>query len=108
MERKAKEPILAAILSLLLGLGAIYNGQTLKGIVFIVVRLGLGLLACFLFYVPTGLPEMGLAWVGIVCCSLPLLASALLALFDAIDAYMLAQRINEGEVLRDWEFFFTR
>ena len=35
-----RSPILAAILSLILsGLGQIYNGQILKGVVFIVVQL---------------------------------------------------------------------
>ncbi len=105
MQVKAKEPVLAAILSLLLGAGAIYNGQVAKGIVFILVRLTMGVLACIILFLPTGLPEMGMAWAGCLCSITPLVVSVVLAVLDAIDAYMLAQRFNEVGVLRPWEFF---
>ena len=73
-----KNPVLALILSLIIvGLGQVYNGQTVKGIVLFIVALLLGL---------TG--------VGLII-------SFIIWLYAMYDAYTIAQRINDGEIIRD-------
>ena len=75
-----KNPTLAGIISLFIwGLGPLYNGQTVKGLIFIVLQLvvyGFSLLSIF---------------VGVF--------SFALAIFAAWDAYNTAKRINMGEVV---------
>ena len=70
-----RNPIIAAILSLIVaGLGQIYNGQILKGVLFIVAQIINGLL----LYVVIGFITMPLA-----------------GLWAVIDAYLVAKRNNE-------------
>jgi TM2 domain-containing membrane protein YozV len=72
-----KNQWIALILSCLIpGLGQIYNGQTLKGVVLILVSfISAGTLA-------------PVAWV-----------------IAMIDAPMIAKKINEGKTVGEWEFF---
>ena len=107
METKnKKEPIVAALLNLFtLGGGYLYIGQKTKGIVFLAGELVSGSIACCLFFLPTGLPEMGMTYVGCFISVLPLLFAGLIALGTAWDGYNLAQRVNDGQTLGDWEFF---
>jgi len=75
-----KNPIVAAILSLLLlgGVGQLYLGQTKKGVIIIVASL---LLAC----------------VGI---------GLIIPIVGAIDAYMLAEKLQKGESIGDMQWFW--
>ena len=77
-----KSPVLALVLSFLLagGAGQIYLGQVTKGIVIIVAAL---LLSC----IGIGL----IVWiVGI------------------IDAYMIGQKLERGQPVGEWEFFWQK
>ena len=70
-----RNPIIAAVLSLIVaGLGQIYNGQILKGVLFIVAQIINGLL----LYVVIGFITM-----------------PLVGLWAVIDAYVVARRHNE-------------
>jgi TM2 domain-containing membrane protein YozV len=74
-EKPMRNPILAAVLSLIIaGLGQIYNGQVTKGVIFIVVQLINGALTAVL-----------IGWF-----LLPLVG-----LWAMIDAYMTAKHNNE-------------
>ncbi len=75
-----KDPIIAAVLSLLLlgGVGQLYLGQQKKGIILIVATV---VLAC----------------VGI---------GLLLPLVGAYDAYVIGQRLKSGKAVGDMEFFW--
>lgn len=75
-----KNAILAAILSLLLlgGVGQIYLGQMKKGIILIVATL---LLSC----------------IGI---------GVLIPIVGAIDAYMMADKLQKGESIGDMQWFW--
>ena len=75
-----KNPIIAAILSFLLlgGVGQIYLGQTKKGIIIIVASV---VLAC--------------VGIGLV---IPILG--------AVDAYMLAEKLKNGEAIGDMQWFW--
>jgi len=75
-----KDPIIALVLSALLGGGAgqIYLGQTVKGIVLIVATV-----------VSCGI-------LGIIAVPL-----------GAIDAYLIAKKLQEGNPVDDWEFFWA-
>jgi TM2 domain-containing membrane protein YozV len=75
-----KSPVLALILSLLLlgGAGQIYLGQVTKGIVLIVASL---LLSC----------------IGI---------GVIVWIVGVIDAYMIGQKLERGEPVEEWEFFW--
>ena len=69
-----RNPIIAAILSLIVaGLGQIYNGQILKGVLFIVAQIING----------------ALLYVGIGFITMPLVG-----LWAVIDAYLVAKRSN--------------
>jgi TM2 domain-containing membrane protein YozV len=102
-----KEPFLAVILSLLGGLvtgsllfslGQLYNGQVKKFIILTVVNACIGTVAV-LIYVFGGLVTYG---IGCLCC-LPVLALPLIIfLYELFDAYDTADRINRGELVRDW------
>lgn len=70
-----RNPIIAAILSLIVaGLGQIYNGQLLKGVLFIIAQVINGLL----LYVLVGFVTM-----------------PLVGLWAVLDAYLVAKRDNE-------------
>ena len=74
-EKSMRNPILAAILSLIVaGLGQIYNGQVTKGVIFIVIQLINGALTAVL-----------IGWF-----LLPLVG-----LWAVIDAYLTAKHNNE-------------
>jgi TM2 domain-containing membrane protein YozV len=75
-----KNAILAAILSLLLlgGVGQIYLGQTKKGVILIVATL---ILSC----------------VGI---------GLIIPILGAIDAYMMADKLQKGETIGDMQWFW--
>jgi TM2 domain-containing membrane protein YozV len=75
-----KNAILAAILSLLLlgGVGQIYLGQTKKGVILIVATL---ILSC----------------IGI---------GVLIPIVGAIDAYMMADKLQKGEAIGDMQWFW--
>jgi len=75
-----KNPIIAAILSLLLfgGVGQMYLGQPKKGIILIVATL---VLSC----------------VGI---------GLLIPVIGAVDAYMLADKLQKGEAIGDMQWFW--
>jgi len=75
------DPAIACLLSILLvGLGQLILGQTIKGIV---MFLG----ACVL-----GALTLGGVWI----ITLPL---------SAIDAYLIAKKLKEGKSVGKWEFF---
>ncbi len=70
-----RNPILAAVLSVILsGLGQIYNGQIMKGVIFIVVQL-----------INAALTTILIGW----------LLMPLVGLWATIDAYLVAKRNNE-------------
>ena len=105
---KSKEPILAAILSLLFGgMGQIYIGQTSKGILLIAVIGGAILLSCCLGFVLLSLSQRGATWLGLLCCGIPWFVDTIMAIGSSIDAYILAQRVNKGESLQAWDWFGT-
>ena len=75
-----RNPLIAAILSLIVaGLGQIYNGQILKGVVFIVLQLINGALTLVL-----------IGWI----------LMPIVGLWSMIDAYLVAKRNNEGYGVR--------
>jgi TM2 domain-containing membrane protein YozV len=78
-----KNPVVAAILSLLLlgGVGQLYMGQQKKGIIIILVSV--------------------VAW----CVTLGTLGWAVQVL-GAIDAYMLADKLQKGESIGDMQWFW--
>jgi TM2 domain-containing membrane protein YozV len=74
-----KDPIIAAVLSLLLGgVGQMYLGQTKKGIILIVATVVLYCLA--------------LGWV--------------VQLVGAYDAYVIGTKLKNGQAVGDMEFFW--
>jgi TM2 domain-containing membrane protein YozV len=79
-----KDPIIAAVLSLILlgGAGQIYLGQQTKGIVLIVIWL------------------LGLCTFGVV--------STIVAIVGAIDAYQLATMLKNGQAVGEWQFFWEK
>ncbi len=91
-----KEPLLALLLSLLggmltlgilLGLGQIYNGQVKKGII-------ISITSILMWIISLG--------AGMVCCLLTLLLPLAFWLWVLYDAYMTANKINDGEPIKDW------
>ena len=76
-----KDPIIAAVLSLLLlgGVGQIYLGQQKKGIIICVVTL-------------------------VLYCAFGL--GAIINLVGAYDAYVIATKLKEGKSVGDMEFFW--
>lgn len=77
-----KNAIVAAILSLILfgGVGQLYLGQTKKGIILIVVWF------------------IGICTFGIL--------TTIAAIAGAIDAYMMADKLQKGEAIGDMEWFW--
>ena len=76
-----RDPTLMAILSFLIpGLGQIVLGQTVKGVVLLVLYVGAGLIT--------------------VCVgSLPVLIVAI------VDAYQIGVKLRNGQPVKQWEFF---
>lgn len=79
-----KNPIIAAILSLLLlgGVGQLYLGQQKKGLILIA------------------------AWVIGICTGGIL--SVAVQVVGAIDAYMLAEKLQNGSAIGDMEWFWEK
>lgn len=77
-----KDPMIAAILSLLLlgGAGHLYLGQQKKGIILIVLAL------------------VGICTGGIL--------TAAVHVFGAYDAYVIAEKLKSGKPVGDMEFFW--
>ncbi len=77
-----KNPIIAAVLSVLLlgGVGQMYLGQMKKGIIIIVATL---ILSC----------------VGI---------GVIIPILGAVDAYMLADKLQKGEAIGDMQWFWDK
>ncbi len=79
-----KNPIIAALASLFIcGLGQIYNGQTMKGLMFLLLYILLWVVAGFLV----------IAVVGFCLFPLPII----LLIYAVYDAYITAEKINRGE-----------
>jgi uncharacterized membrane protein len=101
-----KEPFLAAVLSLIGGvltgsllfsLGQLYNGQVKKFIVFTLANLSIGIIAAIIYLV-LSFATIG---IGFVCC-LPVFALPfVLYLYEVYDAYVIADKINRGEPVKD-------
>ena len=77
-----KNPILVAILSLILlgGAGQLYLGQQKKGLILIV------------------------AWV--VAWFLPCIGPIIIGILGAIDGYMMADKLEKGESIGDMQWFW--
>jgi TM2 domain-containing membrane protein YozV len=75
-----KDPIIAAVLSLILfgGVGQLYIGQQKKGIILIVATI---LLSC-----------IGIGFI--------------VWILGAVDAYVIADRLKQGKAVGDMEFFW--
>ena len=108
-QNKGKEPILTALLNLLTGGGGyLYIGQTNKGIALILLELVFAAISCCLFFLPTGLPEQGMTYMGLCMCGVPLFFTLLIAVATAFDGYRLTQSLNDGRELGPWEFTKAR
>ncbi len=104
---KTKEPVVAFILSLLVaGLGQLYLGQTMKGLALVGTALVLDFSGVLLSLLLTGLTQAGGGCATLLCCGLPLGISFGLSVLSSIDAYFLAQRVNEGNTLEPWDMIF--
>lgn len=77
-----KDPVLMGILSgcCIAGIGQLVLGQTVKGVVILLVALGFGTLSGFI-------------------------AVPFLWIFAGIDAYLIAQKLKAGRPVGEWEFF---
>jgi TM2 domain-containing membrane protein YozV len=77
-----KNPIIAAVLSLILlgGVGQMYIGQMKKGVILIVATV---VLSC----------------IGI---------GVLIPILGAVDAYMLADKLQKGEAIGDMQWFWDK
>ncbi len=77
-----KNPIIAAVLSLLLlgGVGQLYIGQQKKGIILIVAWL--------------------VAWL------LPCVGPIIIGAVGAVDAYMMADKLQKGQPVGDMQWFW--
>lgn len=81
---KYKEPLLSAILSLFIpGLGQIYNGQVMKGIIILALYVGLWAVSGVLMFVLIGFCTM--------------LLPVVLWLYAIYDGYVVAGKINRGQ-----------
>ena len=82
-----KSPLAAALLSFFLfgGVGQIYLGQTAKGAAFIGAYV---VCVCVLSFVGIGV-----------------LLAPILSVVGAIDAYLIATRLQNGESVAAWKFF---
>lgn len=104
---KTKQPVLALVLGLLLaGLGEIYIGQTKKGLFILAVSLVLDFFICLTIVMPAFVGDS--SGIAFICCAVPLMMSLGWTLFWAIDAFILAQRINEGWEIGDMDSFWYK
>ncbi|OPY30255.1 MAG: hypothetical protein A4E28_00370 [Methanocella sp. PtaU1.Bin125] len=103
---KIKEPLLAALLTLLLsGLGQIYNGQVKKGIVFLLFDIVAGIALAILIFFGSFIAGILTIWAGGIgmCCCIPMAFVAFVwRIYFAYDAYKTAGQINQGVVIYDW------
>jgi TM2 domain-containing membrane protein YozV len=104
-----KEPALALLLSLVgglvsglaIGLGQVYNGQIKKGIILSVLNVSIWAIIVAAYVIVTVLTlGFGAFCLPVLC--LPMLISPLLWLYAMYDAYMIADRMNKGEPVKDW------
>ncbi len=76
---------------------------------FFPIEVAVALTAVVLFldflFLCLGLAPLGLGPIGLLFCSIPGVLALMLAVVSAIDSYMLAERVNRGETLGDWETF---
>jgi TM2 domain-containing membrane protein YozV len=80
---QSKSPVLAGLLSfLLIGMGQVYLGQVEKGLSMLSVALLL-------------IMKVVLGPLGLV-----------LLIFNVLDAFFLARKIERGQPVRKWQFFF--
>lgn len=80
---QSKSPVLAGLLSfLLIGMGQVYLGQVEKGLSMLSVALLL-------------IMKVVLGPLGLV-----------LLIFNVLDAFLLARKIERGQPVRKWQFFF--
>lgn len=83
---KRKEPLLSLILSFFIpGLGQVYNGQLLKGVIILVLYVALWMISGVLMFVLIGFCTMVLP--------------VLVWLYAMYDGYSVANRINRGEIV---------
>ncbi len=79
--REAKLAWLACLLSVVFpGIGQIYNGQTMKGVLLICLAVLGGGVTCCVGYLPV--------WIAAV-----------------VDAPLIADKLNRGLQVGDWDFF---
>lgn len=98
---------MAFVLSLIVaGLGQLYLGQTKKGLILVGTVLVLDIVGVLLSLLLTGLTYAGGGCLTLLCCGFPLGISFLLSVLSAIDAYFLAQRVNEPKTLEEWDTIF--
>jgi len=92
---KACSPVLALILGIIFGgLGQLYIGQTLKGVVILVVSLLL-----WIFDMVFGLLTCGIG--ALIFTPIVILYEVLFA----IDAMLVAKRLASGQAVSAWKFF---
>ncbi len=85
-------PWVAALLSLLFpGIGRIYNRQTTKGAVILVVDIG----GWFVTYL--------LSYICIGVLLIPLMVA--ITVVAVVDAALIGQKVAEGRTVQEWEFF---
>ncbi len=91
-KKEEKNPTLAAILSFfIVGLGQIYNGQIMKGIILFLAHGGMWVVAFLLSIV---------YFIGCFLMPIPLI----IYIYSIYDAYKTAERINAGEKVKDMEW----
>ena len=84
------EPIIAALLSVLLpGLGQMLVGQTTKGVVMLVAAAAI-----------SGILLIGGLFIIIPCCLIPFVP-----IIPAIDGFLIAKKLKEGQSVGEWDFF---
>ncbi len=105
--QKQKEPILTALLNFITGGGGyLYIGQMTKGAVFIAGAVLFCAMAACLGVVMAS-AGFGMTLFGALAC-IPIFIWGLIAIGTAWDGYSLTQRLNEGQPLGNWEFFFSK
>ena len=77
-EFEPRNPILAAVLSIIPGLGQIYNGQKAKGAGILVIFIFVGFTLAYSIY--------------------PIVLSFLIWIYSIVDAFITTKKINEKEV----------
>ena len=82
-----KDPITMGLLGLIQGLGQIICGQVAKGLALLILT-------------PIAIVLLGVATVG-----LSFFVSPVVPIVTAVDAYLVAKKLKEGNAVGDWEFF---